>query len=180
MIFGVRTIRVDSPSLSQRLRRTTTFDFAENIQMNVNAKVGNKINFMMNYNTEASFEFDQQNLKLSYEGHEDEIIRKIEAGNISMPLNTALIRGSSSLLGIKADLQFGKLNVIAVASQQKSQAQTVNSRGGAQLLDFEVRADNYDENRHFFLAHYFRDTYDNSMSQLPYITSGVTINRIEV
>ena len=180
LIFGVRTNRVDNPSLSQRLRRTTTFDFDENIQMNVNAKVGDKINFMMNYNTEASFEFDQQNLKLSYEGHEDEIIRKIEAGNISMPLNTALIRGSSSLLGIKAELQFGKLNVIAVASQQKSQAQTVNSRGGAQLLDFEVRADNYDENRHFFLAHYFRDTYDNSMSQLPYITSGVTINRIEV
>ena len=97
-----------------------------------------------------------------------------------MPLNTALIRGSSTLFGIKADLQFGKLNVIAVASQQKSQAQSVNSRGNAQLLDFEVKADNYDENRHFFLAHYFRETFDQNMSQLPYISSGITINRIEV
>ena len=180
LIFGVKSNRVDNPSLSQRLRRTTTFDFDENIQLHVNATVGDKIAFNMNYNTEASFDFDQQNLKLAYQGHEDEIIRNIELGNVAMPLNTALIRGSSTLFGIKADLQFGKLNVIAVASQQKSQAQSVNSRGNAQLLDFEVKADNYDENRHFFLAHYFRETFDQNMSQLPYISSGITINRIEV
>ena len=180
LIFGIVTNKVDNPSMSERLRKTTTFDFDEKIQLNVNGKVGDKINFTMNYNTDATFEFDQQMLKLGYEGKEDEIIRKIEVGNVSMPLNSSLIRGSSSLFGFKADLQFGKLSISAVASQQKSSSQKVSSKGGSQRREFDVAIDKYDENRHFFLSQYFRDTYDQNMSKLPYITSGITINRIEV
>ena len=180
LIFGIVTNRVDNPSLSERLRKTTNPDFDEKIQLNVNGKVGDKINFAMNYNTDATFETDQQTLKLSYEGKEDEILRKLQAGNVSMPLNSSLIRGSSALFGFKAEMQFGKLNVTAIASQQQSQSKTVSSKGGSQRKEFEVPIDAYDENRHFFLAQYFRDTYDQNMSKLPYITSGVTINRIEV
>ena len=180
LIFGIVTNRVDNPSLSERLRKTTNPDFDEKIQLNVNGKVGDKINFAMNYNTDATFETDQQTLKLSYEGKEDEILRKLQAGNVSMPLNSSLIRGSSALFGFKAEMQFGKLNVTAIASQQQSQSKTVSSKGGSQRKEFEVPIDAYDENRHFFLAQYFRDTYDQNMSKLPYITSGVTINRVEV
>src|SRR5574344_1463968 len=180
VIFGIVTNRVDNPSLSERLRKTTNPDFDEKIQLNVNGKVGDKINFAMNYNTDATFETDQQTLKLSYEGKEDEILRKLQAGNVSMPLNSSLIRGSSALFGFKAEMQFGKLNVTAIASQQQSQSKTVSSKGGSQRKEFEVPIDAYDENRHFFLAQYFRDTYDQNMSKLPYITSGVTINRVEV
>lgn len=180
LMFGIVTNKIDNPSLSERLRKTTSFDFDTKIQLNVNGKVGDKINFAMNYNTEATFDFDQQVLKLSYEGKEDEIVRKVEVGNVSMPLNSSLIRGSSALFGFKTDLQFGKLNVSAVVSQQKSSSQKVSSKGGSQRREFEVPIDKYDENRHFFLSQYFRDTYDQNMSKLPYIASGVTINRIEV
>ena len=180
MVFGFKSNKVDNPALTERMRTSNIFDFNEKIQMNVTGSVGDKVNFGLNYNTESSFDFDQKMVKLAYKGKEDDIIKNIEAGNVSMPLNSSLITGSTALFGIKAEMQFGKLNVVALASQQESQTQTVSSKGGAQTTKFDIGIDNYDENRHFFLAHYFRDTYENSMSKLPYVASGITINRVEV
>ena len=117
---------------------------------------------------------------MRYEGKEDEIIRLLEAGNISFPTNSSLIQGASSLFGIRTDLQFGKLKLQMVLSQKESTSATVNSQGGQQLTDFEIDASNYDENRHFFLAHFFRDSYDANMAMLPDIVSGIQITRIEV
>ena len=114
------------------------------------------------------------------EGKEDEIIKLVEAGNVSMPTNSSLVRGASSLFGVRTDMQFGKLKLSTVVAQKKSASSTVSSKGGAQLTTFEFSADAYDENRHFFLSHYFRDHYDENMKQLPNITSGITIKRIEV
>ena len=180
LLFGFKHQYVDNPSLTQRSRNNNIFDFDEKIQLSVNGKVGDKLNFNMNYNTEASFSFDQQNLKLNFKGKEDDIIQSIEAGNVSMNLNSSLIQGSSALFGIKTDLKFGKLRVQALLSQQNSESQSVSSKGGAQTTSFEVPIDSYDENRHFFLSYYFRDQYEDAMKALPYIASGVTINRIEV
>ncbi|KAA4695402.1 cell surface protein SprA, partial [Bacteroides intestinalis] len=178
--FGMTYKNVKNPSLPESQRKTLGFDFDEKININVNGKVGDKVNMNMNYNTDATFDFDTKRLKLKYEGKEDEIIKLIEAGNVSMSTNNSLIRGASALFGIRTDLQFGKLKLQAVISQQESEAKTVTSRGGAQTTTFDFSADNYEENRHFFLAHYFRDTYDKNLTQLPNILSGVTINRIEV
>ncbi|MCP9612720.1 cell surface protein SprA [Coprobacter tertius] len=178
--MSIKTNKIDNPALAIRARKKTYFDFDEKIQANVTAKVGDKLNFGMNYNTDATFDFDQQKLKLQYEGKEDEIIKNIEAGNVSMTTGSSLIRGSAALFGVKATLQFGKLTATALVSQQESESKTVNSSGGGQMTDFEFSADQYDENRHFFLAQYFRDNYDNFISKLPYISSGITINRIEV
>jgi len=180
LVFGFKSNTVENPALTERMRTSKIFDFNEKIQMNVTGSVGDKVNFGLNYNTESSFDFDQKMVKLSYKGKEDDIIKNIEAGNVSMPLTSSLITGSTALFGIKAELQFGKLNVVALASQQESQTQTVSSKGGVQTTKFDIGVDNYDENRHFFLAHYFRDNYQTSMSKLPYIASGVTINRVEV
>lgn len=171
---------IDNPSLSEHNRKQTTFDFDEKINLSVNAKVGDKMDFNINYNTEATFDFDSKNLKLAYEGKEDEIVKLLEAGNVTFPTNSSLIRGSSSLFGFRTDLQFGKLNLQAVVSQKKSQSKTVSSKGGNQLSTFEIQAYNYDENRHFFLGQYFHDSYDKACSTLPNITSGVTINRVEI
>ncbi|MDR1090087.1 MAG: cell surface protein SprA, partial [Prevotella sp.] len=170
----------DNPTLSERNRSRTTFEFKEDIQMNVTASVGDKINFGMNYDTKALFDFDSKNLKLGYEGKEDEIIKRIEAGNVSMSTTNSLINGGTALFGINAELQFGKLRINTVISQQESQSQTLNTKGGVQTNQYEFKADQYDENRHFFLGHYFRDTYDDAMSKLPYIQSPVNITRIEV
>lgn len=179
--FGYNYKFVDNPSLSERSRVTKSFDFDEQINMSVNAKVGDRMDFNINYNTESTFTFDAKNtLKLAYEGKEDDIVQKVEAGYVDFPTNSSLIRGSSALFGIRTDLQFGRLKLQAVASQKKTKSTTVGSQGGNQLSTYDIQAYDYDENRHFFLAHYFHDIYDKACSTLPNITSGITINRIEI
>lgn len=180
LVFGAKHNKVDNPAYTEAMRSNTTPEFDMKIQMNVTASVGDKVSFGLNYNTESTFDFDQKMVKLAYKGKEDDIIKNIQAGNVSMPLNSSLISGSTALFGVKTDLQFGKLSVSAIASQQESETKTVSSKGGVQTTEFEVKADNYDENRHFFLGHYFRETYEKSLSNLPFVSSGVTINRVEV
>ena len=178
--FGVKNNIVENPALSERARNRTYFDFDQSIQLSVNGKVGDKINVNMNYDTEASFDYDAKAIKLRYAGKEDEIIKSLEAGNVSMPVKNTLISGGTSLFGAKTELQFGKLNVAAVISQQNAQTTSASMEGGTQTTRFEISVDAYDENRHFFLSQYFRDNYDQWMSKLPYISSGIVINKIEV
>jgi gliding motility-related protein len=178
--FGATLKNIDNPSIPIRNRKTTTMNFDEKININMNGKVGDKVNMNLNYNTDATFDFDAQSLKLKYDGKEDEIIKLVEAGNVSFPANSSLIKGASSLFGIRTDLQFGKLKMQLVASQKKSSSKSVSSRGGVQLTPFELDAANYEENRHFFLSHYFRDKYDEWMASLPTVKSGISINRVEV
>ena len=178
--IGANLQSVDNPSLPINRRRTFGFDFDEKINLNLTGSVGDKMKMNLNYNTEATFDFDTKNIKLRYEGKEDEIIKLVEAGNVSLPTNSSLIRGASSLFGIRTDMQFGRLKLQTVVSQKKTSTQTVSSKGGTQLTSFELDADGYESNRHFFLSHFFRDRYDASMAQLPNITSGITINRVEV
>ncbi|MDD4603365.1 MAG: cell surface protein SprA [Bacteroidales bacterium] len=177
--FGLVSNRRDDPMLNTRQRRQTNFDFNEKIQMNVIAKIGDKIEFKVNYNTEATFDFENK-LKLKYEGKEDDIIQLIEAGDVNMPLSTSLIRGTESLFGIKTKLRFGRVTVTALYSQQKSESKNITVQGNAQQTKFKIRADEYEDNKHFFLGQYFRDNYKQNLSKLPVITSNVNILKIEV
>ena len=178
--IGANLKSIDNPSLPIRNRKTTAFDFDEKINLSVNGKVGDKLNMNLNYNTDATFDFDTQNLKLKYEGKEDEIIKLVEAGNVSFPTNNSLVKGASSLFGVRADMQFGKLKLQTVLSQKKSSTKSVSSKGGVQTTAFEMDVADYEENRHFFLSQYFREHYDEAMSKLPNLATGVEINRVEV
>ena len=178
--MGVKSNFTDNPSLSINSRRKTYFDFDQRIQATVNASVGDRLKFNMTYNTDATFDFDSKNLRLNYEGKEDDIVKSIEAGNVSMTTGSSLIRGASALFGVKTKLQFGRLTVTGLLSQQNSETRSVSSRGGAQTTKFTVNADQYDQNRHYFLSQYFRDNYDQFASRLPYVSSGINITRIEV
>ena len=178
--FGATMKNIENPSLPIRNRKTTNIDFDEKINLNVNGKVGDKVNMNLNYNTDATFDFDSQNLKLKYDGKEDEIIKLVEAGNVSFPSNSSLVKGASSLFGLRTDLQFGKLKLQLVASQKKSTTKSVSTKGGTQFTPFEIDAANYEENRHFFLSQYFRERYDAGMRSLPNLTTGIKINRVEV
>ncbi len=179
LTFGVLANKRDDPTLNVRQQKTVNFDFKSNIQMNVQAKIGDKITFNTNFNTEATFQFENK-LKLDYQGKEDEIIKSIEAGNVSMPLSTTLITGTQSLFGFKTKLQFGKTTVTGLFSEQESQSTTVEVKNGAQTNKFLLKATDYEENKHFFLAQLFRSNYDKALSQLPIISSDVNITRIEV
>ena len=141
--LGATHKNIDNPSLPIRNRKTTTIDFDEKINLNVNGKVGDKVNMNLNYNTDATFDFDTQNLKLKYEGKEDEIIKLVEGGNVSFPSNNTLVRGASTLFGLRTDLQFGRLKLQTVLSQKKSASKSVSTSGGAQMTPYEINVADY-------------------------------------
>jgi len=179
MDLGIRYTKQDNPAFSPRNRSQTSFDFNQRISMSLNGKVGTRLSVTANYDTQSTFSF-QNNIKLEYTPDEDDIIQKIEVGNISMPLSNSLIRGAQSLFGVKAKLQFGRTTVTGVFSEQKSQTRSVTAQGGGTIQDFEIFGLDYDSDRHFFLSQYFRNKYDEALKDYPVIRSRVQITRIEV
>ena len=177
IIFGLNRNVNRNPSVPQNQQSLTNFDFNMRIQMNLAGKIGEKLKINANYNTDATFEWENQ-VKVDFSGLEDDIIKKIEAGNVTLPLNSSLISGSQTLFGIKTDLQFGKLRATSVISQQKGKKQEITIQGGAQVQQFNINADQYEPNKHFFISHYFRSYYDAWMSTLPVVNTPVVITKI--
>ena len=179
MDLGVIWQKNDNPALSPRNRTNLAFDFDQRISLSMLGQIGERLQITAQYDTEATFDF-QNLIKLDYTPTEDDIIQKIEIGNVNMPLNSSLISGAQSLFGVKTQLQFGKTTVTAVFSEQRSQSNTVVAQGGGTINEFELTALDYDEDRHFFLSQYFRDQYDQALADYPYINSQVQITRLEV
>ncbi len=179
MDLGVIWQKNDNPSLSPRNRTNLSFDFDQRISLSMLGKIGERLQVTANYDTEATFDF-QNIVKLDYTPTEDDIIQSIEVGNVNMPLNSSLISGAQSLFGVKTQLQFGKTKITAVFSEQRSQNNTVVAQGGGTVNDFSITALDYDEDKHFFLSQYFRDNYDTALENYPYIRSQVQITRLEV
>lgn len=182
LTFGVDFQRTENPAWTVRQQRTGGFDFDMDIEMSVEASIGEKLKMSTNYNTQATFDF-QNTMKLDYDADafgEDDIIKTIELGNVSFPLRSTLIKGSQNLFGIHTELQFGRLKLGLVASQQRSQQKSIRIEGGSQVQEFEIRADEYDENRHFLLTHYNRDNFEASLTNLPQIQSLFKVTRLEV
>ena len=177
--MGLIFQKVENPQLSENNRQSTTFDFDQEINASMNARIGKRLRVMANFDTQSTFNF-QNMVKLEYTPTEDDIIRKIEVGNVSMPLRNSLVTGAQNLFGAKMELQFGKTTVTGIFSQQRSQTRTVAAQGGAVLNEFDFKASNYDNNRHFFIAHEFRDKYDDALANLPLINSTINITRIEI
>ncbi len=182
LTFGIDYSNVQNPSWTKRQQRRGGFDFDMDIQMNVEGSIGEKLKLSTNYNTQATFDFDNT-MKLDYNTDafgEDDIIKKIEAGNVSLPLKSTLIQGSQSLFGLKTELQFAKLRLAFVASQQRSEQEDITLKGGSQIQEYEVFADAYDENRHFLLTHYNRNNFESSLSDLPVIKTLFRIQKIQI
>jgi cell surface protein SprA len=177
--FGIMSQSIDNPAIPIRQRNTTNFNFNEQAAINFNGKIGDNMNLNANFDTKASFNF-QNKLKLNYRSKEEDIIQKIEAGNTSFQVPSQLIPGVQNLFGLKTQLRFGKLDATVIAAQQRSKQQRITIRNGVQNKGFEIKADQYDENRHFFLSQYFRNNYERSLKSLPVITSGINITRVEV
>ncbi len=179
LTFGGRFQKIDNPIIPERNRNVFTFNFDQRIQMNVNGSIGEKLKLNVNYDTEATFAFENQ-VKTEFTGLEDDIIKKIELGNVNLPLNSSLITGAQSLFGVKGQFQFGKLMLTGVFSEQRSQTSSINIQGGATTTEFEIWGDQYEANRHYFLSHYFRDNYEAFLQNSPLITSPVQITKVEV
>ncbi|MEI2710109.1 MAG: cell surface protein SprA [Chitinophagaceae bacterium] len=168
-----------NPTLPEAARKNGGFDFDMNANLNVNANIGDKLKLPINYNTLANFDFENQ-LKLDYKGMDDEILKSLEAGNISWQSKGTLIPSTQNLFGLKTQLQFGKLYFTAAIANQRSQRQSQNLQGGAATTTFQKKLDDYEENRHFLMGQYFKNNYNTAMRQLPIVNSLVQIQRIEV
>lgn len=179
MDLGVRTNRIANPALNLRQQRNTFFDFNQQIQMNLVGRIGERFRVQANYDTEASFDFENQ-FKVEYTGLEDDIIKTVEAGNVSLPLNGTLITGGQNLWGLKLGMQFGPLTITTVASQQRGRTNEIVVRGGATQTPYEIEVAEYDENRHFFLNHFFRSQYERSLQNIPILSSPINVTRMEV
>ncbi len=176
---GYQGQNVMNPTLPERARKNGGFDFDANTNFSMNASIGDKLKFPINFNTLSNLGFDNQ-IKLNYKGKKDEIIKSIEAGNINYVSRSTLIPSTQNLFGIKTQLQFGRLFVTAAIANQKSQRQSMALQGGSTTQKFQKKLSDYEENRHFLLAQYFRKHYNEAMSKLPVITSQAQIKRIEV
>ncbi|MFY8024481.1 MAG: cell surface protein SprA, partial [Sediminibacterium sp.] len=174
VMAGYQGQNIKNPTLPERARRNGGFDFDMNANINLNANIGDKLKFPINYNTLTNLGFDNQ-LKLDYKGMDDEIIKNIEAGNISFQSKGTLIPSAQNLFGVKAQLQFGKLFVTGALANQRSSRQSLNLQGGAATQTFQKRLDEYEENRHFLLGKYFRDNFNKTMRNLPVVNSQVQI-----
>ncbi|HET9486348.1 MAG TPA: cell surface protein SprA, partial [Chryseosolibacter sp.] len=179
--FGGSFQKISNPSIPIRQQRNGGFEFDQQINMSVVGKVGEKLAVTANFDNNNSFDF-QNNMKVEYTGYKEDILQKLEIGNVSLPLNNTLIQGAQNLFGVKAQMQFGKLNVTTIASTQRGKVASIEIPGGnnGQGRPFEIISSNYDENRHFFLGHFFRDNYRRWIQNLPQITSGINVTRVEV
>lgn len=177
-LAGYQGQKINNPTLPERARKNGGFDFNMNSQLQMDASIGEKLKLPINYNTLANFNFENQ-LKLDFKGKDDDILKEFQAGNTNFASKGTLIPGAQSLFGIKTQLQFGKLFVTTVLANQQSQRQTQTAQGGTTAQSFSVRSDEYDENRHFLMAQYFRNNYNKAMQQLPIVNSRVQLLRVE-
>ncbi|MEZ4974797.1 MAG: cell surface protein SprA [Cyclobacteriaceae bacterium] len=181
--FGGSWQKIENPAIPIRQQRNGGFEFDQQINLSVVGKVGEKLAITTNFDNNNSFDF-QNNMKVEYTGFKEDVLKKLEIGNVSLPLNNSLITGSQNLFGVKAQMQFGKLFVTSIATTQRGKQSSIEIQGGtggaAQGRPFEIQGSSYDENRHFFLGQFFRDNFEKWMGTLPQITSGVNVTRVEV
>jgi cell surface protein SprA len=177
--MGMLFQKVENPQLSERNRSSKVFAYQQEINASLNAQIGKRLKVNAAFDTQSTFNFQNQ-IKLEYTPTEDDIIRKIEVGNVSMPIQSSLISGAQNLFGVKTQLQFGKTTVTGVFSQQRSQTRSVQAQGGSTIQEFDIRASDYDDNRHFFLSQKFRDNYNDALKNLPLVASTKYVTRVEV
>jgi cell surface protein SprA len=192
--------KIDNPMILPQNRTSFTFDIDQRIQLGLLGKVGENLQLKANYDTQSGFAFENRmnlvwqakgswkdlqskglgNVDKPNEGGEDKIIKRVEFGNVNMPLSTSLIRGSQSLFGVKTEFQLGKTFGTVVLSQQQGEARNIVVQGGGVMNNFKVNAIDYEENQHFFLGHYFLNKYDDALINYPQINSTINITRLEV
>jgi cell surface protein SprA len=177
--FGYKHQHTYNPQVPKRQQSQGSFDFDNQIQLNVVGKIGEKLKMTVNWDTKATFEF-QNNFKIEYTGYEHDILQKIEVGQVSMPINSSLIQGAQNLFGVKTKMQFGRMTMTTVVATQRGKTESVTAQGGSTSRTFELKGDNYDDYRHFFIGHFFRDNYERSLRNLPIVTSGAKVTQVDV
>ncbi len=133
--------------------------FKQDLRLGITGTIGDKLQINVDWDTNNQFDYQNQ-VKLEYTGYEDEIVQSVEAGNVFLETPSQLISGGQSLFGIKSELQLGNLNVTTIASQQEGQSNSLSIEGGAETTEFSLKPTDYDQDTHFFLGYYFRNSWN--------------------
>jgi cell surface protein SprA len=140
----------------------TNFKMEQTQRFRVQGHVGDKVTIGIDQDSERAFDFEN-NIKLKYEGYEDEIIQSIEAGNIALSLpGTRFVTfggKSSGLFGIKTAATLGNLQLTAIASQEKGEKKKLSLTGGASQDATRIEDYQYKKGTYYFLDDYYRRQY---------------------
>lgn len=159
MNIGASIQKLDDGTLSPDQRTRVDPTFNQNLQLNIQGTIGDKLTIATDWDTERQFDFENR-LSIVYKGYEDEIIKSIEMGNVSMETGNSLVSGGKSLFGIKAVTELGPLKVTSVVSQQRGKNSTSTISGGSQETSINLSPADYEDGRHFFLDFYNRDVFE--------------------
>lgn len=156
----------------------TTFKMDQKQRFTVTGKIGDKVTVNVDQDSERAFDFEN-NVRLVYQGYDDEILKRLEAGNISLSLpGTKYVTFSgknSGLFGIKSEMVLGNLNVTTIASQEKGESQRLSLTGGAQAGRKIIRDHQYLRYTYFFLDDLYRAEYDSFSVARTHIQSRMPI-----
>lgn len=168
-INGIIDITASYQKISSEITSAVTADntqnninFKQDVQVTARGKVGDKLSIDADWNTTRTFDFENQ-LKLRYDGYADEVIQKIEAGNVSLDTRNSLVQSSQALFGIRGEFKLGPLTLTTVVSQKKSKQETKDFSGGATQQDFTINVYNYSDN-HYFLDTAYRSNFTDYMA----------------
>lgn len=169
----------EAQSASIRNSKFPTITFEQESQVNVSGEIGEKITVNLEQNSNRQLQLSES-LRLRYDGDEDAIIRKIEAGNTNLNLpGTRLIGfqgGRGGLFGIKAEGTIGGLDLTLVTTQDKGSSNRKTFQGSAEESATELRDHQFMSNVYFFFDAAHRNAFPNN----PAIADQIDPNSVEV
>ncbi len=160
-----QNVKSDESTVNFLSNNQNNINFKQEVQVTAKGSIGDKLTIDADWNTQRVFDFENQ-LKLRYTGYADEVIQKIEAGNVSLDTKSALIQSTQALFGIKGDFKLGPLTLSTVVSQKKSKQEEKTYSGGVQDQNFQINAWDYSDSHYFIDSLYkqsFLDVYNDSL-----------------
>ncbi|HIN46052.1 MAG TPA: cell surface protein SprA, partial [Candidatus Marinimicrobia bacterium] len=156
MVFQDQTLARSNLQESQ----TTHLEFDQQEHLNIEGKIGDRVSILMDQDSEREFDWEN-NIRVNYTGFENEIVQKIEAGNISLSLpstNYVSFSGKNAgLFGLKSVFKFGPVDVTAIASIEQTKKEKKKFKGGSESEGATIPDYQYRTNQYFFLDKIFRD-----------------------
>ncbi|WP_138429269.1 cell surface protein SprA [Fodinibius saliphilus] len=163
MNVGASIQKTENTEIPEDQRTQIDPTFEQSLKLNIQGTIGDKLSIQTDWDTERDFDF-MNRLNIVYDGYDDEIIQRLELGNVSMQTGNSLIRGGNALFGVKSIAQLGSLKLTSVLSQQEGEGKTETITGGAQEKKISIRPGEYEADRHFFLDFYTRQEFEDNVS----------------
>jgi hypothetical protein len=164
-----KLVQQDQELVRSSLRETqnTHLEFDQKQAVNIEGKIGDRITVKMDRDSERDFDWEN-NIRISYEGEEDDIVQKVEAGNISLSLPaTQYVTFSgqnNGLFGLKAISKLGPVDITTIASIEKTKKEQQEYKGSNESAVIKIKDNDYIKNQYFFIHKWFRNGIDTTLS----------------